>query len=308
MRIIYTIGLLLMITLTGCHSYTPIESHEQPDSEKVKQQQNDHALLSPDRILNIAHRGASGYAPEHTLESYLAGEKMIGDYIEIDLQMTKDGELIAMHDEDVSRTTDSEGAVQDFTLDEIKTLDAGTWFNEENPELAQPAFSHAKIPTLDEIIDNFDEEANYYIETKTPEEYPGMVKELISTLKKHELIGPDTPQGKVIIQSFSETSLHDVHEIDSSIPLIQLISYQDTANITTTELDKINAYAVGIGANYKYLTKEYVAKVRKAGLLLHPYTINEKKDMKRLIEWGVTGMFTNYSDRLNEVLEEIDED
>jgi glycerophosphoryl diester phosphodiesterase len=308
MRIIYTFSLLLIITLLGCDSHTPVESNKQPKSEGIEKQQTDDALLSPNRILNIAHRGASGYAPEHTLESYKTGEDMIGDYIEIDLQMTKDGELIAMHDDDVSRTTDSEGAVQDFTVDEIKALDAGTWFNDENPELAQPAFSHATIPTLDEILDNFGEEANYYIETKTPEDYPDMVKELISTLNAHELIGPDTPQGKVIIQSFSEASLEEVHKIDASIPLIQLISYQDTAKITTAELDKIDAYAIGIGANYKYLTKEYISKVRDAGLLLHPYTVNEEKDMKRLIDWGVTGMFTNYPDRLSRVLEEMDEE
>ena len=81
-------------------------------------------------IANVSHRGASGHAPEHTLISYDMGEKMHGDYIELDLQMTKDGQLIAMHDEKVDRTTDGTGFVKDMTLAEIKELDAGSWFNE----------------------------------------------------------------------------------------------------------------------------------------------------------------------------------
>lgn len=303
MKRLKIITILIVIILTGCNETTFIKQTPTQDNVKKEDNKQDDSLLSPDNFLNIAHRGASGYAPEHTLESYETGQTMTGDYIEIDLQMTKDGELIAMHDDDVSRTTDSEGLVKDFTLGEIKALDAGTWFNEENPDIAQPVFSNAQVPTLDEIIDRFGKDANYYIETKTPEEYPDMVKNLISVLDKHELIGPHVSTGTVIIQSFSEKSLNEVHDIDASIPLIQLISYQDTAEISNEEIKDIKVYAVGIGMNFKHLTKEYVAQVRDAGLLLHPYTVNETKDMKRLIDWGVTGMFTNYPDRLNEILD-----
>ena len=73
-------------------------------------------------ITNVAHRGASGYAPEHTITSYKIGEQMHGDYIEVDLQMTKDGKLIAMHDETLDRTTNGTGRVKDYTLEEIKQL------------------------------------------------------------------------------------------------------------------------------------------------------------------------------------------
>jgi len=92
-----------------------------------------HPALTDNKTLNVAHRGASGYAPEHTLLSYELGESMKGDYIEIDLQMTKDGELIAMHDETLDRTTNGTGLVKDYTLEEIKQLDAGSWFNEKYP-------------------------------------------------------------------------------------------------------------------------------------------------------------------------------
>jgi glycerophosphoryl diester phosphodiesterase len=98
-------------------------------------------LSSPEtKIISAAHRGASGYTPEHTLLSYEMGERMKGDYIEVDLQMTKDGELIAMHDETVDRTTNGTGFVKDMTLEEIKQLDAGSWFNEKYPQYAKPEY------------------------------------------------------------------------------------------------------------------------------------------------------------------------
>jgi len=97
-------------------------------------------------IENVSHRGASGYAPEHTITSYQMGEKMHGDYIEIDLQMTKDGQLIAMHDEKVDRTTDGTGSVKEYTLNEIKELDAGSWFNEKYPESAKGEYVGLQVP------------------------------------------------------------------------------------------------------------------------------------------------------------------
>src|SRR5690625_7389988 len=103
------------------------------------------------------------------------GEEMNADYIEIDLQMTKDDTLIALHDDDLSRTTASQGAVKTFDIDEIKAYDVGSWFNEENPELAQPVFHQIEIPTLEEILKTFGHDANYYIETKSPETYPGKI-------------------------------------------------------------------------------------------------------------------------------------
>src|SRR5690625_7918699 len=85
---------------------------------------------------------------------------MTGDYLEIDLQMTKDNQLIAMHDAELSRTTDGDGFVKDHTIDEIKILDAGTWFNEEHPQQAQPVFNQLEVPTLDDILECFVKETN----------------------------------------------------------------------------------------------------------------------------------------------------
>src|SRR5690625_4231164 len=302
------IFIVLLIFMAGCENCEEINTETeiaQKDNQAAEiALARDGSLLSERRFLNIAHRGASGHAPEHTLVSYQMGEEMNADYIEIDLQMTKDGTLIAMHDSDISRTTEVEGAVKDFLLEEIKILDAGAWFNSENPDLAQPVFSNMEIPTLDEILEQFGRDANYYIETKSPDIYPGMVEELLEVLHQHELIGEDISEGQVIIQSFDKSSLLEVKELEPSIPLIKLLNYRDhEAALTEKELEDIKKYAAGIGVNYRSVTKEFVDKVRTEGLLIHPYTVNEKEDMERLINWGVTGIFTDYPDRLENVLE-----
>ena len=258
--------------------------------------------VNPNKLLTVAHRGASGYAPEHTIASYKLGEEMKGDYIEIDLQMTKDGKLIAMHDESVDRTTNGTGLVKNYTLQQLKELDAGSWFNEKYPDKAKPAYEGMKVPTLEEVIQTFGKDARYYIETKSPDVYPGMEEELLRILEKYNLTGVNERSSKVLIQSFSQESLLKMHELDPNLPLIQLISYKEPATISEEELKELNEYAVGVGMSASKIDESYVQQVRNAGLLIHPYTVNEKEDMARLLDWGVTGMFTNYPDRLNEVI------
>ena len=258
--------------------------------------------MNQNKLLTVAHRGASGYAPEHTIPSYKLGEEMKGDYIEIDLQMTKDGKLIAMHDESVDRTTNGTGLVKNYTLQQLKELDAGSWFNEKYPDKANPAYEGIKVPTLEEVIQTFGKDARYYIETKSPDVYPGMEEELLRILEKYDLTGVNERSSKVLIQSFSQESLLKMHQLDPNLPLIQLISYKEPATISEEELRELNDYAVGVGMSASKIDENYVQQVRNAGLLIHPYTVNEKEDMARLLDWGVTGMFTNYPDRLHEVI------
>lgn len=166
--------------------------------------------LNQEDFLIIGHRGASGYAPEHTIESYQLAKRMGADYLEIDLQETKDGILVAMHDSKVDRTTDKTGFVKEYTLKELKKLDAGSWFNEENPDKANENYKGLQVPTLEEVFNEFGDHENYYIEIKSPEENKGIEKKLITILEKHHLIGNQSSNGKVIIQSFSEESLKNI--------------------------------------------------------------------------------------------------
>ncbi|TCN27328.1 glycerophosphodiester phosphodiesterase [Mesobacillus foraminis] len=247
-------------------------------------------------IVNVSHRGASGHAPEHTILAYEMGEKMHGDYIEVDLQMTKDGKLIAMHDEKLDRTTNGTGLVKEFTLDEIKKLDAGSWFNEQYPQYAKPEYAGLQVPMLEEVFQKFGKNRSYYIETKSPEVYPGMEKELLRLVDKYSI-----NKEKLLVQSFSSLSLKTMHQLDPSVKLVQLLSYKGDAVISDGEIKEISKYAIGIGPNHTYLNEAYVHKVVNSGLELHPYTVNTKDRMKTLIDWGVTGMFTNFPNLLHEV-------
>lgn len=247
-------------------------------------------------ILNVAHRGASGYAPEHTITSYKMGEKMHGDYIEVDLQMTKDGELIAMHDETLDRTTNGTGQVKDYTLKEIKQLDAGSWFNEKYPERAKAEYEGLQVPTLEEVFQTFGKNANYYIETKSPEVYPGMEQKLVDVVNEYGI-----NKDKLLVQSFSSESLLKMNQIDPSVKLVQLMEYASPATLTDEEVQAIKQYAMGIGPNSDMIDRAYVQQAVQNGLEIHPYTVNEKEEMQKLIDWGVTGMFTNFPDLLHEV-------
>ncbi|PEK49747.1 glycerophosphodiester phosphodiesterase [Bacillus toyonensis] len=267
----------------------------------IFRQINEHkytkAINQSNHIKNIAHRGASAYAPEHTIAAYKLGQQLKGDYIEIDLQMTKDGHLLAMHDETVNRTTNGKGLVKEHTLEEMKQLNVGSFFNEKYPNFAKKEFENAKVPTLKEIIEMFGHNANYYIETKSPDEYPGMEEKLLEIIKYYQI------SDKVIIQSFSEESLQKIHSLHANIPLVQLLSYKKAVQLNELEIEKYKTYCIGLGMNYKYIDSAYVKKIKKHGLEVHPFTVDNEKDMKKLLSWGVDGMFTNYPDRLHSILD-----
>src|SRR5699024_7462523 len=146
------------------------------------------------KMVNIAHRGASGHAPENTIAAFDKAFEMKADYIEIDVQMTHDGELIVIHDTTVDRTTDGTGAVSDFTFEEIQQLDAGSWFSEE--------FAGEQIPTFEEILDTYRGKIGLLIELKSPELYPGIEEKVADALKERNMDQPNNQ--KIIIQSFNQ--------------------------------------------------------------------------------------------------------
>ena len=252
-----------------------------------------------DNNVSIAHRGASGYAPEHTFYAYdKAHKEFNADYIELDLQMTKDGNLIAMHDEDVERTTGNKGRVEDYTTKELKQMDVGSWFNKKYPKYAKKEYKGAKIPTLEEILDRYGDNANYYIETKSPDVYPGMEEKLLHSLEKHNLLSDQKlNKGQVVIQSFSQESLLKVANMNNQIPLVQLVDENKLSTFNSEDLKFISSYAIGVGPDYSDLDEQMVQKLHNYNLKVHPYTVNTEKDMQQMLNIGVDGVFSNYIDK-----------
>lgn len=290
----------------GTNSQYENTSVQTADDNSKSDQQNWIHNLTGEKFTTIAHRGASGYAPEHTFYSYDKSHNAIGaSYIEIDLQMTKDGHLVAMHDETVDRTTNGTGRVDQYTLEELEQLDAGSKFNEQNPQYANSNYKGAKVPTLDEILERYGTDANYYIETKSPDVYPGMEEKLLDTLDKHQLLNEQSlKKGHVMVQSFSQESLLKMKDLNSNVPLIRLLDKGELPNMTQQDFNYIKQYAIGVGPEYTDLTKENVTNLKNTGFLVHPFTVNEAADMERLNEYGVDGLFTNYPDLYKQVVNE----
>lgn len=258
--------------------------------------------ISPSNFMIIGHRGAPKYAPEHTIPSYERALELGADFIEIDLQKTKDGVLVAMHDLQVDRTTNGKGKVNSFTLLELKKLDAGSWFNKKHPIHSNSTYENLRIPTLEEIIEHFGNEVNYYIEIKNTTENEGMEEELISILRKYELI--NEREFNLIIQSFSSKSLQKIHRLEPDLPLIQLLSINSPAVLTNNELNDIRTYAYGIGLHYDMVTADLIERVHEAKLVVHPYTVNNRRDIKNLLESGADGAFTDVADRFRSIVNE----
>lgn len=261
--------------------------------------------LSPaEPPITIAHRGASGHAPEHTLRSYELGLEMGADYIEQDLQMTADGVLVVLHDDTLDRTAGpagGSGRVRDLRIDEIAGCDVGSWFNERHPDRSHPDNVGARVPTLREVFERFGDAARYYIETKTPSEAPGMEEALVAELERAGLLPDSVSDWPVLIQSFSPESLLHLAGLEPSLPLIQLID--GPGPITDETLEEVARYAVGIGPDRKLVDGSLVRRAHALGLVVHPWTVNEADEMDRLLDAGVDGVFTDFPDRFRRIRE-----
>jgi len=279
MNLIKKIILLTIILFTyGC-SQTPVEPTALPD----------------DDFLIIAHRGASAYSADNTLAAYEMAVNMGADYIEIDLQMTKDGKLVALHDS-VITFHNAKQAVSDVTFEDIQLHYPGKDFEKNHLNYTLPSFDELRIVHLEEILLHFGDSINYYIELKSPNMYPGIEEEVLKQLNTYNLLNREDRIPKVIIQSFDEESLKEVFKMEPSIPLIKLYKFDKDAKLTKKELKSLTQYASGVGINANAVSREFIAAMHKENLLIHPYTINDEGMMRLLILLGVNGIFTDRPD------------
>jgi len=275
----------------------------------------------------VAHRGASAYAPEHTMAAYRLAFEQGADYLEPDLQITSDGVLICLHDLTLDRTTNVREVfpdrhreevvngqivqrwyASDFTLEEIRQLDAGSWFD--------PSFAGAQIPTFAELIEFAKGRAGIFPETKAPEVYGGlgldMERLLVEELARHDLLEPDAhPATPVIIQSFSPESLQVLrHELGVQLPLTLLIGGGAAAEewLSAEGIGRALEFADGIGPSKGLLLADpgIVARAHAVGMTVVPYTFRSSSpggftdvtaEMNHFLhELGVDGLFTDNPD------------
>lgn len=226
----------------------------------------------------VGHRGNSSVAPENTMPAFVSTTRSGADYFEIDITLTKDGIPVVIHDDTVDRTTDGTGAVSDLTLDEIRALDAGSWFS--------PAFAGTKIPTFDEVLTYV---ANGGADVVI--EYKGdwSVEDTQMTV---DMIDAAGARGRVFTQSFSTTSVANIAAVAPDLPVGYLTSGIDAAIIDTAK--RIGADAV----NPSTATAETVALAHDAGLGVYVWTQDSAEAWASLTAMGVDGIITNRPDAL----------
>ena len=275
----------------------------------------------------IAHRGASGYLPEHTLAGYELAVRLGADFIEPDLQLTRDGVLVAIHDDTLQRTTDvaslfaprnGDYKVADFSLVEIATLTVkptGTG-KTTYPGFA-PAHPELRVPTFPQVIDLARSQGRVvgiYPEAKQAD--PVMEDQILETLKRNGY--GDAPE-TVFLQSFSDATLRSLdakqRALELEIPMIVLgsavvlpdgsarLRVRGGAELT---LDDVASFAEGVGvtigsASYP-VTKAFIAQVHEAGLQVHGWTFAQPDavlaadEYAKYLEMRMDGMFSNYAD------------
>lgn len=228
--------------------------------------------------LIFGHRGARGTHPENTMISFQEAARTGAHGIEFDVHLSKDGEVVIIHDETLNRTTNGSGLVCEYTLEELKQLDAGSHFN--------AAFQGARIPTLREVLAWLcGNELLINIELKNDRiRYIELEQKVIALVREFHL------EKRVIFSSFNHKSVAELADLAPDIERAILYHFPLQDAMKEARLH----HASGLHPNFQLLTKEFVDEAKSQGFTLRPYTINDEEDIKRMISFGVDVIITDY--------------
>ncbi|MET8909043.1 glycerophosphodiester phosphodiesterase family protein [Micromonospora sp. NPDC004551] len=246
-----------------------------------------------------AHRGSSGTAPENTAAAFELAIAEGADYIETDVQLSADGELVVIHDVTLPRTTDARMAfadrapwnVHDFTLAELKRLDAGGWYDDD--------FVGQRILTIDELLDLLGDRIGLNLELKSPAVNPGLAYAVADRLRRRrDWIEPGARPRPLIVGSFDEQAIRDFH---AQLPdvAVSLIAYDVPASGKLTDLA---GWVCSVNPDIRRLRPEDVARVIKAGMAVVPWTVDSPEWWRWGVDAGLEGMITNYPYALRNML------
>jgi len=261
-------------------------------------------------VVNIAHRGARSLAPENTLAAARKGLEIGADLWETDVGATKDGELILFHDDSLARTTDAPArfpgrepwTFTTFSLAEIRSLDAGSWFVETDPfdQIAAGAVTPAdevayrgeKVPTLREAL-AFTRDAGWCVNLEL-KKIPPPLDRFPVVERVLDLVGElEMPPHQVILSAFNHDWLRQAQALRPDIAVQALIGYSFTEPLDWGDL----SFAT-YNARSTLVTEEKVREVTGQGIAVNLFTVNEEEEMRRFIAAGVTGLFTDFPQRL----------
>ncbi len=292
---LHLFGLVIILTLfvtVGCSSSGDSDSEDTDGTENV--------FLS-ETFLNIAHGGGLDLRPANTLIAFQNSIDVGVDVLEMDVNSTSDGRVVVIHDDTVDRTTDGSGAVNDMTFEEIQKLDAGYNFSTDNGATYPYRGTGVVIPALEEIV-----ALGKFMIIEIKQKEPSMVDAVMDILEEYDATE------KVIVVSFHQDVLNEIRENYPSI----LTNFSDSETQTffflSTEAEAsyeppaeflhVPVYYTLGGIEIEVLSDDFIARAKRFNLKIHPWTINEREEMARLIEKGVDGIMTDRPDLLREEL------
>ena len=259
-----------------------------------------------DRPLVIAHQGGDGVWPGDTMYAFKQAVNSGVDVLEMDAHITKDGRIVLMHDEEVDRTTDGTGLIEDMTLDEIQQLDAAYgWSNDEGVSFPFRG-QGIHVPTLDELFEAFPQ-MRYVIEiklTRNPIDKP-----LCDLIRQHNM------QDKVLVASFHDEAMQSFRaacpEVATSasrgeVTAFVLLGKVFLSGLIVPDYEAIQPpYDPEDSMNIPIMTKRFIREAHAKNIAVEPWTVNDPELMRQYIEWGVDGIITDRPDLMLEVLEEM---
>lgn len=236
--------------------------------------------------LIFAHRGVRSTHPENTMIAFQEARRVGAHGIELDVHVSKDGEIVVIHDETVDRTTNGTGLICEQTVQQLQALDAGSY--------KDPSFHEAKIPTLREVLIWLSTTTmQLNIELKTDIiRYPGIEEKVVDLVREFHL------SNQIVFSSFNHESVSLLAALAPEIP--RAILYDEPLKDPIAEAKKHEAN--GLHPNFTLLTKEFVQTAQQQGYIFRPYTINEYDDLQKMIDYGIDVIITDWPARAFELL------
>ena len=238
------------------------------------------------RVQVLAHRGASAYAPENTMSAFKLAIEQRADWLEMDVQQTRDGQLVVFHDLRMDRTTNGSGALRDLTLEQVRQLDAGSWFG--------PRFAGERVPTFDEVVALAQQQnVRIFPEVKDPRLYPGIEERVASVISAYGY------EDQTIIQSFDMTSLERLRQVNPRLKLAALYTA-----VSPLRGDPPPGVSV-IGPPWELVTLDpsLVRDAHASGRQVVVWSVEGRAAVRPLLDARVDGIITRRPDVVRAMLE-----
>ena len=260
----------------------------------------DHLYFKPDKFLAIAHRGGRSLGPENTLYTFKRAVELGTDVLEMDLQTTSDGALVILHDREVDRTTNGTGAVDSFTLSDLKKLDAGFRWSPDNFRSYPLRNKGVTIPTLTEVFKAFPD-TRINIEIKSSQ--VNTIQNLCRSIRDNRM------SQKVMVACFDSGKLGEFRSLCPEVATstgaseAAMFYWLQWANLESAYSPSAQALQIPeTYGQYRIATRRFLDAAHARNMRVHVWTVNDVEAMQRLIDLGVDGIMTDYPERLVKIL------